>query len=119
MQAEPQSPATRGLLSAAWQGSATAVFVRLGLGSVNINGRDNLGRTALHLAAMRGHTEVARLLLERGAEAECADNDGWTPLRWAVANRCHELAELLRAHLEPRPQPAGSPYAASTFAVSV
>ncbi len=119
MQAELETPGTSGLLSAAWQGSATAVFVRLGLSGVNINGCDSQGRTALHLAAMRGHTEVARLLLAWGADAECADNDGWTPLRWAVANRCHDLAELLRTPPEPRPQPAGSLYAASTFAVNV
>ena len=119
MQSEPQSPGTSGLLSAAWQGSATAVFVRLNLGSVHIDGRDSQGRTALHLAAMRGHTDVARLLLERGADAECVDNDGWTPLRWAVANRCHDLAELLRTHLEPWPQPVRGRYATSTFAMSV
>ena len=117
MQAELLTKGTSGLLSAAWQGSATAVFARLGLGGVNINGRDNQGRTALHLAAIRGHVEVAKLLLERGADAECTDDDGWTPLRWAAANRCEEMVELLRQHQPHTLRPAAAPmYAASTFA---
>ena len=36
--------------------------------------------TALCAAAFSGHLEVARLLLEAGADPGCADNDGTTPL---------------------------------------
>jgi len=37
---------------------------------------DNRGRTALHVAAQRGHTEVVALLLENGADPTIADQAG-------------------------------------------
>src|SRR5690349_830095 len=53
------------------------------------NGRDARGRTAL-IVAMQGSAseykvippaeDIARLLVERGAQINVRDNDGWTPL---------------------------------------
>jgi ankyrin repeat protein len=34
----------------------------------DIEGQDNGGRTALHLAAMNGNDEIVKLLLEKGAD---------------------------------------------------
>ncbi|XP_062206857.1 integrin-linked protein kinase 1-like isoform X2 [Phragmites australis] len=42
------------------------------------NFRDSDGRTALHIAACEGHTEIAELLLQRGAEAAAEDQWGST-----------------------------------------
>lgn len=54
--------------------------------------RDARGNTALHLAAIHGHSEVARLLVDAGASTEAAvtsgENEGLTPLRLA-AERGH------------------------------
>ncbi|CAM9882156.1 unnamed protein product [Scytosiphon promiscuus] len=54
--------------------------------------RDARGYTALHLAAMHGRPEIARLLLEAGASTEfvvaAGENEGLTPLRLA-AERGH------------------------------
>lgn len=40
-----------------------------------LNGRDGKGRSPLILAAMRGHAEVCRLLLEAGADTTTRDDD--------------------------------------------
>lgn len=54
--------------------------------------RDARGNTALHLAAIHGHFEVARVLVDAGASTEAAvisgANEGLTPLRLA-AERGH------------------------------
>ena len=47
-------------------------------GYVNI--KTNNGYSALHLAAARGHAQLARELIERGAEFDCNDEFGKTPL---------------------------------------
>ena len=51
--------------------------------------------TPLHLALQRGHMEVARLLVELGADATAQDNQGWTPLHWAAKEGSMDLAYLL------------------------
>jgi ankyrin repeat protein len=42
--------------------------------------RDTRGRTALHYAAAAGYTDVAKLLVSRGADLAAVDVDGFTPL---------------------------------------
>ena len=49
--------------------------------------------TALMVAAVRGHTGVARLLLER--EGGMSDSYGWTALMWAARNGHTDCARLL------------------------
>lgn len=46
----------------------------------NVNQKDENGQTALHYAAQRGYTEVARTLIERGAWVNPKDKEGRTPL---------------------------------------
>ncbi|KAI0277586.1 ankyrin repeat-containing domain protein, partial [Russula aff. rugulosa BPL654] len=50
-------------------------------------GADNNNRqTALHLASQRGHLDIMRLLLGKGANVEAPDGDGSTPLHQAISN---------------------------------
>ncbi len=49
----------------------------------------------LFLALLRGHTLVARLLVEAGADVNVTDNDGWTPLHWAAKAGDGELMLLM------------------------
>jgi hemoglobin len=52
--------------------------------------------TALHMAARRGHMEIARALLDCGAELNARDRKGDTPLQRAINCRRNELSQLLR-----------------------
>lgn len=47
---------------------------------LDVNTADKQGRTALHVAAMLGQTEMARYLLSRGAGVDARDRLGRTPL---------------------------------------
>ncbi|HEY3289914.1 MAG TPA: ankyrin repeat domain-containing protein [Anaerolineae bacterium] len=52
-------------------------------------------RTALHYAAISGHTRVTELLLERGAVTGVIDDDGETPLSLARKSRKPAMVALL------------------------
>jgi ankyrin repeat protein len=45
----------------------------------DVNKRCEHGRTALHIAAAWGHTDVVRLLLENGADPTIVDDEGMAP----------------------------------------
>ncbi len=70
---------------AAWHGRLRALLVFLELGWP-LEGRGQLGGTALHQASFRGHAEIVRLLAARGAllETRCTAH-GATPLEWCGA----------------------------------
>lgn len=51
--------------------------------------------TPLHMAARRGHLEIARALLACGANVEARDSRGVTPVQRAITCRRHEVAGLL------------------------
>jgi serine/threonine-protein phosphatase 6 regulatory ankyrin repeat subunit B len=39
--------------------------------------------------------DVARLLIDSGAEVDATDENGWTPLHWAALNKSLDMARLL------------------------
>ncbi|CDJ38895.1 acyl-CoA-binding protein, putative [Eimeria tenella] len=53
------------------------------------------GMTGLHFAADRGHANIAKMLIECGAELDCQDDWGETPLHVALAAGQQELASML------------------------
>ena len=57
--------------------------------------RDNEGKTPLHWASYNGNTEIARLLIEQGADVNAADEYGITPLMSACDGGYVETARLL------------------------
>ncbi|KAF5336989.1 hypothetical protein D9611_003112 [Ephemerocybe angulata] len=62
---------------------------------LDINQTDEYGYTPLHLACDRGHLEVVKLLLEKGADKSLKDPDEFTPLELAeVAGRSDIVALL-------------------------
>uniref|UniRef100_A0A8C8XJQ2 Uncharacterized protein n=1 Tax=Panthera leo TaxID=9689 RepID=A0A8C8XJQ2_PANLE len=57
--------------------------------------RDPAGRTPLHLAVLRGHVPLVRLLLQRGAALDAGDSLGLTPLHHAARGGHAEVASHL------------------------
>ncbi|CAH0369602.1 unnamed protein product [Pelagomonas calceolata] len=67
--------------------------------------------TALFIASQNGHTEVVRLLLEAGADANIVDHQGGTPLYIAAQEKHGDVVRLLLAEVDPRDsilKPSGS-----------
>lgn len=66
---------------------------------VDVNARDVFGNnTGLHWAASLGLAEMARLLIDNGADLDIRNNDGNTPLHWAAGEGRKELVVILIAH---------------------
>ncbi|XP_014294505.1 putative ankyrin repeat protein RF_0381 isoform X2 [Halyomorpha halys] len=72
---------------------------------LDINGKDNLGRTPLHDAAESFNLEKACFLLEHGADLEAQDHCGCTPLYTAARIGKTEFVRLL---LSKGANPAGT-----------
>jgi RNA polymerase primary sigma factor len=64
-----------------------------------LNEIDEKGRTALIIAASKGHIEICRLLLDAGADPLIQDHDGNDALSLALDKRSDNLAELLRKRI--------------------
>ena len=62
---------------------------------VDVDAKDNVGRTPMMLATMWGHADTARWLKEQGANINTKDNMGETPLSVA---RGDGIKEWLRAN---------------------
>uniref|UniRef100_A0ABD2XCX2 Uncharacterized protein n=1 Tax=Trichogramma kaykai TaxID=54128 RepID=A0ABD2XCX2_9HYME len=64
---------------------------------VQINARDELGNTPLHLALNNGPKKVVELLLKRGANPNVANKEGFTPLHIACNDNFddEELVKML------------------------
>ncbi|HEU4692897.1 MAG TPA: ankyrin repeat domain-containing protein [Vicinamibacterales bacterium] len=91
------------LMFAARQGAVGAAEV-LADAHADLNVQDPDGTPALTIAIVNGHHDVARLLLERGANPNVADTAGMTPLYAAVELHTTEMYPERRA-LRP---PSGS-----------
>jgi hypothetical protein len=68
-----------------------------------VNERTQDGQTPLHLAAGKGHIDVVKLLLAKGAMADVKTNQGQTPLHLAAEGGHKEIVELLLAAGKGRP----------------
>ncbi|VDK72475.1 unnamed protein product [Litomosoides sigmodontis] len=63
----------------------------------HINGETYKGRTALHYAVMQSNQELARYLVERGANLNIQDHMGQTPLFLAASQGHVEMVHMLVA----------------------
>lgn len=62
---------------------------------VDVNFSLDQGRSALHVAAVKGHVEIAKYLLKKKANINAQDASGTTPLMWAVFKRQLKMVEFL------------------------
>lgn len=89
---------------AAQTGIPQAIRLRLSRGD-DINAIESRGRTALMLAAHRGHLESCSVLLDSGADFSLVDNDGHTALTLADTAGHDRIVDLLRKHAQRLIQP--------------
>ncbi|XP_013388856.1 serine/threonine-protein phosphatase 6 regulatory ankyrin repeat subunit B-like [Lingula anatina] len=114
---DPASLADEGLLEAAEDGDIESLQELLTVGECDINFQSEEGRTPLHLAAFKGHTQCVQLLLQHGADTniQCKPEfgyimwrdapknavhlqDGSTPLHWAALGSGTQCVQLLLQH---------------------
>ena len=87
-----------GLLHAVDQGDSAAVSSLLDR-ALDVNTQfPIIGSRPLILAAAKGHHEMVRLLLDRGASVDAADYTGWTALHAAVYGGHTDVVQLLLEH---------------------
>jgi hypothetical protein len=64
-------------------------------GSALINQKNIGGATPLHIASREGYYEIAKILIDNGADFNLTDNEGWTPLMRANINARDDIVLLL------------------------
>ncbi len=67
-------------------------------GGADVNERDTLGETPLHVAAISDYREIGSLLLENGADINAGDVRGLTPAHAAAWLRYRDMVDLLITH---------------------
>ena len=81
--------------AASRKGDVAALKALLDKG-VNVNAKTRYGATALSYACDKGHVEVVRLLVERGADVNSKDTFyGEVPLGWALSHDHVQVIKLL------------------------
>ena len=71
---------------------------QLVIAGVDVNVKDPIGLTAIHVASIMGRLEVAQWLLQQGASYSARDKEGMTPLHYACDNKHADIALLLARH---------------------
>jgi len=92
---DPNTPSEKGQLPlylAMREGSFRVADLLLAQPQLRVDAANAAGETALMMAALRGHVEWVRRLLDRGAALE---REGWTPLHYAASGEGTAAVALL------------------------
>ena len=90
-----KSDGTSALHIAAIYDHQTVASILITKGKGNTNFKDNEGLTPLHLACHEAYFDMAKLLIQNGADVNIQDNDGDTPLHITVGVPRQQLPGLL------------------------
>ncbi|KAK8723687.1 hypothetical protein OTU49_011493 [Cherax quadricarinatus] len=94
------------------QGNINIVSELLKSGYKKIDDKNNNGQTALHIASMKGHEEITRMLLQSMAFVEVRDEEGVTPLHLASRHNrpgiVRLLVEMSQADIQARATKTGA-----------
>jgi len=85
----------RSICEAAEEGDINKVELILQENPTLLNSKDESGAMPLHVAAAKGHRNVAELFIAKGAKINAKDHEGQTPLHHAALNNHMDIAELL------------------------
>ena len=77
------------------RGHEEIVKVLMDQPSVDVDAKNNSGKTALHFACSEGHREVCQVLLNFGANIKAISTDKTTPLHSAIFNGHSEVARMI------------------------
>jgi ankyrin repeat protein len=88
----PNEKGVAGLLVAIQSEAPKSALVLAKHPQTNVNVQNQLGETPLMLAAINNQLELAKVLIERGAEV---NKPGWTPLHYAATRGHREMMRLL------------------------
>ncbi len=83
------------LVKAAKNGDFQNVKDLLGNDPSKIDAKDEEGYTALHWACMRAHWDIAKYLIEKGADLNVVGGDGGTQINWAVHHDNVDIIQTL------------------------
>ena len=92
---DPNTPNDKGevaLLLAIQSESSKSALVLAKHPQTRVNTQTTLGETPLMLAAINNHLELAKILIQRGADV---NKPGWTPLHYASTRGHREMMRLL------------------------
>ena len=96
--AEVNSPDIYGwtpLMRAAFERRPRVVSALLGAPDLDVNARNEVGATAMHLAAFSGSADIVEALMSHGSATNAVDDEGRTPAQAAMQGGHHGLAALL------------------------
>ncbi len=85
------------IVEAAKNGDLQTVKTILAKDPSKLNATDESKYTALHWACMRAHWDVAKYLIEKGADLNVAGGDEGTQINWAVH---HDNVEIIKLMVE-------------------
>jgi len=81
-------------MSAVAAGHEAVAKVLLDSGKINVNSKNDTGRTPLHYACSKALVSIVELLLAKGAKVNVADNYGVTPLHRAASNSNEKTLQI-------------------------